>query len=52
MKEIIHHKFSLFLVEDIFGEECFRYIDTFNTLEEAQEEQSKDNMKSIILPSY
>lgn len=66
MKEIVHHKFSLFLLEkDLFPntsiaeefgsdfvESCFKYVETFNSLDEAQDVQKQYKQKSIILTSY
>ena len=58
MKEIQHNKFSLFRLEKVVQkhiplvEKCFEYIDTYNTLEEAQSAQKEFKNKSIILPSY
>jgi hypothetical protein len=52
-------KYSLFLLEINFGgwgndltKEAFVYVKTFETLEKAQEAQSKYDLKTIILPSY
>ena len=59
MKEIQHHKYSLFLLERGYGnirdnlsEKCFEYLNTFDTLKEAQKEQKEYGRKTIILPSY
>jgi hypothetical protein len=52
-------KYSLFLLEKYFAvhreeltQKTFEYVNTFETLEKAQEAQSKYNLKTIILPSY
>lgn len=52
-------KYSLFLLEKYYNgwgsdlmQECFEYIDTYDTLEEAQSEQKELKQKTIILPSY
>ena len=58
MKEIAHHKFSLFLLETEFGfmsdlyQECFKYVETFNSLDEAKDAQKEYKRRTIILPSY
>ena len=66
MKEITHHKFSLFKLEkqyhkglsyvgefnSVITEKCFEYIGTFDTLEAAQLEQKERDFKTIILPTY
>lgn len=53
-------KFSLIQIdEDISGDwghsilkQCFRVIETFDTLSEAKENQKKCSFGTIILPSY
>lgn len=61
--EIHHHKYSLFFIEeryetsysqigDYLSKKCFEYIDTFDTLKEAQEEQKEYDLKTIILTSW
>lgn len=51
-------KFSLFQLEkdymfnQDFKESCFIYLDTFDSLEAAQEKQQEYDFKTIILPSY
>lgn len=59
-------KYSLFAIEKRihfsscfvgeFGstltESCFEYLDTFDTLEEAQKDQKEWDVKTLILPSY
>ena len=61
MKEILHHKYSLFQLEGlkfIYGmqeqllEPCFKLLETFETLEEAQDNAKHIIYKTIILPSY
>lgn len=55
----MEQKYSLFLLEKHFGgfmsdltEGCFKYVNTFNTLEEAKTEQEKFELKTIILIGY
>jgi hypothetical protein len=59
-------KYSLFLLEkEVFitanyiggkaskiTEKCMEYVETYNTLEEAQIAQKEYKQKTIILPSY
>jgi hypothetical protein len=49
-------RYSLFLLEISFSsdltKEAFVYVNTFETLYEAKKEQSKYDLKTIILPSY
>jgi hypothetical protein len=52
-------RYSLFLLETYlegYGtdltKKAFEYAGTFDTLEKAKEEQSKYDLKTIILPSY
>lgn len=63
MKEITHHKYSIFFLEEFIDREyaqigtylskpCFEYIDTYDTLEEAQSTQKEFKNKSIIIPTY
>jgi len=64
MKEINHHKYSLFFLEKylydkerndlhvIDSQPTFEYYETFDTLEKAQETQKHFEQKTIILPSY
>lgn len=59
MKEIVHHKYSLFKLENLYGTKelsfsraCFEYINTFNSLDEAQDHQKHITEKTIIIPSY
>lgn len=63
MTEIYHHKFSLFKLEEevhnngtfvynFVMKSCFKYINTFDTLEKAKVAQKELKEKSIILPSY
>lgn len=52
------NKFSLFLLETEFGfmsdlyQECFKYVETFNSLDKAKEVQKEYKKRTIILPSY
>lgn len=66
MKEIQHNNFSLFRLEKTFHkglryvgefgsiitENCFEYIDTFDSLELAQSAQKEYKQKTIIIPTY
>lgn len=59
MKEIYHHKYSLFLLEKYIGgwgseftQKCFEYLETFDSLEEAEDNQKHMELKTIILTSY
>lgn len=60
MKNIIHHKYSLFQLEkylffddvETLSENTFILLGTFDSLDEAKAAQDKMNMKTIILPSY
>jgi hypothetical protein len=52
-------RYSLFLLEISFGgwssnltKEGFKYVGTFDTLEEAKKEQLKYDVKTIILQSH
>lgn len=51
-------RFSLFQLEkdyifnQDFKEPCFEYLDTFETLEEAQDKQKQFGFKTIIIPTY
>ena len=59
-------KFSLFQIEKPYYESssyigefkavctisCFEYLGTFDTLEQAQEDQKEWDVKTLILPSY
>ena len=59
-KEIVHHKFSLFQIEESVSvlnlphlmKKCFMYINTFDSLDSAKSAQEKLKYKSIIIPSY
>lgn len=54
----MEQKFSLFALERKFNhphylyEDCFEFLETYNTLEEAKIEQEKIKFKTIILASY
>jgi len=58
MKEIQHNKFSLFRLEKYYTLSddiiinCFEYIDTFESLKEAQEVQNKEELKTLIVSSW
>jgi hypothetical protein len=58
MKEVQHCKFSLFYIEKLSDnahfnfESCFEYINTYNTLEQAQISQKEFREKTIIIPTY
>ncbi len=58
MKEIKHHNYSLFRLEkyytlsDDIVVNCFEYVETFKTLEEALKVQEKEELKTIILSSW
>lgn len=56
MKEIQHYKYSLFRLENKINDNltysCFEYIDTFDSLAETKEVQEKEQLKTIIIPSY
>lgn len=60
MREIQHHKYSLFSLEKNVGdyedpfkrEPHFQYIDTADTLEEILDWQKRYKLKTIILISY
>jgi len=60
MKEVVHHKYSLFLLEKRIGGEflgsiftsCFEYLITFDTLEEVMAEQKMYDLKTIIISTY
>lgn len=60
MKDIVHHKFSLFQLEkylffddvDTLSENTFILLGIFDHLEDAKAAQEKLKVKSIILPSY
>jgi len=52
-------KYSLFLLEKYYGrwgdvlyQSCFEYVETFDTLEEAQSAQEEYELKTIILSSW
>ena len=51
-------KFSLFLLERTFrghedlSDSCFIYLDTYDTLEEAESAQKETNLKTIIIGTY
>ena len=56
-------KYSLFQLEKqihrpsefggyVLTEDCFEYMETFDTLEEAQDNAKHITFKTIILPSY
>lgn len=56
-------KYSLFAVERKYEtsytpigthltESCFEYLNTFDTLEEAQQKQKEYDVRTLILPSY
>ena len=58
MKEAVHHKFSLFRLEKYYTMsddiviKCFEYIDTFDSLEDAQKAQNKEELKTLIINSW
>lgn len=61
MKEIIHHKYTLFALEKRAGffsedymtsEDAFIFLETCDTLEEAQFAQKEYKQKTIILSSW
>ena len=62
MEEIVHHKYSLFLLEravhnTVGGttrllEECCIHLDEYDTLKEAKLAQTQYQLKTIIIPTY
>ena len=58
METITHHKFSLFRTQKTINStlqiasNCFDYLNTFDTLEEAKFAQKQHEEETIILPSY
>ncbi len=54
----MEQKFSIFALEKEYDhphylyEDCFEFIKTYNTLEEAKKEQNIIKFKTMILPSY
>ena len=52
-------KYSLFLLEKYIGgwgselvQECFEFVESFDTLEEAQLVQKGYKLKTILIPTY
>lgn len=46
-------KYSLFLLEDIYGDDAFTLVGTYSTIEDAiKEEKEIKTRKTIILVSY